>query len=363
MMSAPSRSASSTPVGERAGASPRLRVCRTTWSTPSARATSTVRSVDPSSMTRTSISSIPGICRGIEASTSGSVSSSLRQGSARRASRAPPLACRGPTPAVAGDHSAGYGAPVADATRPPRRQVLVCAGERDPPGASPRQPCRRAGRPLPRTLRRPRPGGRHVLRGARPRRRPDRRVPCWSHRPGALARKTLAALDAAVPVDGTDAVTAAALRERLALGLERHELGLDPASSTTSSRRRRPSATCSTSPPPSTDERLGGGRGPARRRPRALAGYRESLDAARAAGWRARGPAGAGRRRAGPRLRRARTGSSRPSPRPRGRRPANRRPGSAARSGSRPPARRAAAAYAELAGLARGRGAGRGERA
>jgi uncharacterized protein (DUF885 family) len=44
-----------------------------------------------------------------------------------------------------------------------------------------------------------------------------------------LARTTLAALDAAVPVDQTDAVTAAALRERLGLVLERHELGLDLA--------------------------------------------------------------------------------------------------------------------------------------
>src|SRR5204862_6887414 len=44
-----------------------------------------------------------------------------------------------------------------------------------------------------------------------------------------LARTTLAALDAVVPVDQTDAVTAAALGERLGLVLERHELGLDLA--------------------------------------------------------------------------------------------------------------------------------------
>jgi uncharacterized protein (DUF885 family) len=44
-----------------------------------------------------------------------------------------------------------------------------------------------------------------------------------------LARSTLAALDSAVPVDQTDAVTAAAMRERLGLVVERHRLGLDLA--------------------------------------------------------------------------------------------------------------------------------------
>ena len=50
------------------------------WSTPSARATSTVRSVEPSSMTSHSTSSMPGISRGRSASVPGSVCSSLKQG-------------------------------------------------------------------------------------------------------------------------------------------------------------------------------------------------------------------------------------------------------------------------------------------
>ncbi len=57
-----------------------FRVWCTKWRTPSRRATSTVRSVDPSSTTRISISSIPGMLRGIVASTRGSVSSSFKQG-------------------------------------------------------------------------------------------------------------------------------------------------------------------------------------------------------------------------------------------------------------------------------------------
>ena len=48
--------------------------------TPRERATSTVRSVDPSSMTTITISPMPSMARGIVRRTSGSVSSSLRHG-------------------------------------------------------------------------------------------------------------------------------------------------------------------------------------------------------------------------------------------------------------------------------------------
>src|SRR5690606_33937231 len=53
---------------------------RTKCRTPCARATSIVRSVEPSSTTRISISSIPGISVGIDSRTIGKVSSSLRHG-------------------------------------------------------------------------------------------------------------------------------------------------------------------------------------------------------------------------------------------------------------------------------------------
>ena len=55
-------------------------VSRTMWSTPWARATSTVRSVEPSSMTSHSTVSKPGTSRGRSASVSGSVSSSFEAG-------------------------------------------------------------------------------------------------------------------------------------------------------------------------------------------------------------------------------------------------------------------------------------------
>src|SRR6266545_2992954 len=77
--SAPSFSAASRPAWKPA-ASPLLLVRRTMWSTPLARATSMVRSVDPSSMTSHSTTSKPGTSRGRSASVAGSVASSLRQG-------------------------------------------------------------------------------------------------------------------------------------------------------------------------------------------------------------------------------------------------------------------------------------------
>ena len=102
----------------------------------------------------------------------------------------------------------------------------------------------------------------------------------------ALARSTLAALDAAVPVDGTDAVTAAALRDRLGLAVERHELGLDTGELNNIESPAQVFRDVFDISPTSTTEdwtavaaRLDAVAG-------ALAGYRESLDVARGAGWR-----------------------------------------------------------------------------
>ena len=77
--SAPSLSAASSPAWK-LEASPLLLVSRTMWSTPCARATSTVRSVEPSSMISHSTTSKPATSRGRSASVTGSVSSSSRQG-------------------------------------------------------------------------------------------------------------------------------------------------------------------------------------------------------------------------------------------------------------------------------------------
>src|SRR4051812_27011933 len=77
--SAPSLSAASSPAWK-AAASPWLLVSRTRWSTPWRLATSTVRSVEPSSMTSHSTCSKPGTSRGSSASTPGSDSSSFRHG-------------------------------------------------------------------------------------------------------------------------------------------------------------------------------------------------------------------------------------------------------------------------------------------
>src|SRR3954452_24314152 len=79
MTSAPSLSDASRPAWKPA-ARPLLFVRRTMWSTPCSRATSTVRSVEPSSMTSHSTRSTPGTSRGRSASVAGSVASSLRQG-------------------------------------------------------------------------------------------------------------------------------------------------------------------------------------------------------------------------------------------------------------------------------------------
>ncbi len=101
----------------------------------------------------------------------------------------------------------------------------------------------------------------------------------------ALARETLADLEHAVPVDATDAVTVAALRERLGLQLERHDLGLDLATlnnieSPVQSFREVLDVT-----PTATDDDWEMVADRLAAFPAALAGYRESLAAARAAGW------------------------------------------------------------------------------
>src|SRR5436190_2883254 len=77
--SAPSFRQASIPAWK-AAARPLLFVRRTTWSTPCARATSIVRSVEPSSMTSHSTSSKPRTARGRSPSVAGSCSSSLRHG-------------------------------------------------------------------------------------------------------------------------------------------------------------------------------------------------------------------------------------------------------------------------------------------
>ena len=77
--SAPSFRQASRPAWKPA-ARPLLLVSRTMCSTPHSRATATVRSVEPSSMTSSSIASMPSIWRGRSAIVAGSVCSSLRQG-------------------------------------------------------------------------------------------------------------------------------------------------------------------------------------------------------------------------------------------------------------------------------------------
>jgi hypothetical protein len=77
--SAPSLSEASSPAWK-PDARPLLFVSRTMWSTPFSRATSTVRSVDPSSMISHSTVSKPVTSRGRSASVIGRVSSSFKQG-------------------------------------------------------------------------------------------------------------------------------------------------------------------------------------------------------------------------------------------------------------------------------------------
>jgi uncharacterized protein (DUF885 family) len=101
----------------------------------------------------------------------------------------------------------------------------------------------------------------------------------------SLAAETLAELDAAVPVDATDAVTVAAMRERLGLERERHALGLDLATlNNIESPVQSFREVFDVTPTQTDDDWAAVAARLAAVRP-ALAGYRESLDAARAAGW------------------------------------------------------------------------------
>ena len=79
MMSAPSFTQASMPAAN-ADASPFRCGKRTMWSAPCRRATADVPSRDPSSITSTSTTSMPGIVRGMSPSVAGSVWASLRHG-------------------------------------------------------------------------------------------------------------------------------------------------------------------------------------------------------------------------------------------------------------------------------------------
>ncbi|MGZ4626302.1 MAG: DUF885 family protein, partial [Kineosporiaceae bacterium] len=100
-----------------------------------------------------------------------------------------------------------------------------------------------------------------------------------------LARDTLAALDGLVPLDQTDAVTAAALHERLGLVVERHELGLDLADLNNISSPVQTFRDVFDISPTATDEDWSAVAARLAAVPDALAGYRASLGAALAGGW------------------------------------------------------------------------------
>ncbi|MGZ4602485.1 MAG: DUF885 domain-containing protein [Kineosporiaceae bacterium] len=100
-----------------------------------------------------------------------------------------------------------------------------------------------------------------------------------------LARDTLAALDGLVPLDQTDAVTTAALRERLGLVLERHELGLDLSDLNNISSPVQTFRVVFDISPTATDEDWSAVAARLAAVPDALAGYRASLGAALAGGW------------------------------------------------------------------------------
>jgi uncharacterized protein (DUF885 family) len=88
-----------------------------------------------------------------------------------------------------------------------------------------------------------------------------------------------------VPVDQTDAVTAAALRERLGLALERHELGLDLADINNIGSPVQLLRDIFDITPTATVEDWSRVADRLAAVPGALAGYRESLEAALGAGW------------------------------------------------------------------------------
>jgi hypothetical protein len=82
MTSAPSLQAACSPAAK-ARARPRLVGSRSTWSTPAARATADVSSVEPSSTTSHSTVSKPATARGSFASVPGNCPASLKQGNCR----------------------------------------------------------------------------------------------------------------------------------------------------------------------------------------------------------------------------------------------------------------------------------------
>jgi uncharacterized protein (DUF885 family) len=101
----------------------------------------------------------------------------------------------------------------------------------------------------------------------------------------ALARDALAALDVTVPVDQTDAVTVAALRERLGLVVERAELGLDIGDVNNISSPVQAFRDVFDITPTATDDHWRVVAARLAAVPDALAGYRESLGLARGRGW------------------------------------------------------------------------------
>ena len=132
-----------------AAARPLRRVKRTTWSAPWARATSPVRSVEPSSTISTSTRSMPGIDRGMARSVSGSEASSLRHGiwtisfmvSREGSTRVPALVsrARAAPPRRARRSSRGTASGCREAAGPrasPRRARADTAARRPPPPAA-----------------------------------------------------------------------------------------------------------------------------------------------------------------------------------------------------------------------------------
>jgi len=110
-------------------------------------------------------------------------------------------------------------------------------------------------------------------------------TPAGHDRAARLARATLATLDATVPLDATDAVTAAALRERLGLVVERHELGLDLAELNNIASPVQVLRDVFDVTPTTTAEDWSRVARRLAAMPGAIAGYRESLQAALAGGW------------------------------------------------------------------------------
>ena len=178
--------------------------------TPCSRATSTVRSVEPSSMTSTMISSMPGICFGIDCSTSGSVSSSFRHGTCT-------TSLIGLLPGARWSASGG-GRLLRFSQRPQARAVLarkqaprmprLCSA--DSTGRSPQiraaydsLSCRRPGRR--------RPSGPPSPRSSTVGRQPRTRGPWWRRRPAPWRRP---AAPARVDLDIGAPVRHAGVRER-----------------------------------------------------------------------------------------------------------------------------------------------------